>query len=375
MPTINYQDIVSRIKNVDKEASTKKAMGDQEAINGIKDPADKGTVSIPDHPEGDNNAAQQRPTDASQASGSPGGQAGEGQKLEDKNTNPVSTGKDVPSTTSGNAKEDAATAPNTPIDKIANQSKGILDAIASLSKKASDKKEEDAGKKEAGKKDEDAGKKAGDGNLDFEVTPEIFRKLAGAIFASEERAAQVSEWLKEDAGAEKAAELIAAAHKEASQYDEEMYKAAAYYGQLEAEWNALPKEDQEKIASIQNMLVKGAAQYKHEAEKVAFMGGAMDAGAMMDAEAGGEEPMIEGGAEGAPLGPEEILALLEQLVAAGEIPPEVAEQVAAELMAGEGGGEDPAMMGEDPAMMEGGGEMPMPEEMKMASALLSKFTK
>jgi hypothetical protein len=364
-----YQSILSRIKEANTGAADpkKKASGDQEAVHGIKDPADKGQKAVPEHPQGDDNKDQQRPADANQASGDPGGQAGEGKKLEDKDTNPGSTGTNVPATNNGKLKEDAATEPNTPISKIAKQSQSILAAIEAVtsSKSAAKTKEADGN---VMKKEEASGKVAGQDDIPFEVTADVSQKIACSILANEERTAVVAGWLKEDSGAEKAASLIAAAQQEASEADMYAYKQAAYEQQLVEEFEALSPEEQEQIKAAHALLQQGLSHYKSDGEKQAFMGGAADAAAMMDAEAGGEEAMIPGGGEGE-LGPEEILALLEQLVASGQIPQEVAEQVAMELMTGEGGGMEPGM---EPGME--AGAAPMPEEMKAASALVDSFT-
>jgi hypothetical protein len=105
------------------------------------------------------------------------------------------------------------------------------------------------------------------------------------------------------------------------------------------------KHVMEKLAKIHNANV---AKLSTEAEKRAYDQGAMDAALMMDM-AEGEEGMP---AEGAAPEPsiEEILMILEQLVASGQIAPEEAEQIM-QLLAAEGGAEDPAAA-EEAAMAE-----------------------
>lgn len=357
----DYRDVLAGIRARQKQAS-----GDQEAVHGMKDPANKGTVTPPDHPDGDSDKKKNLPASATNESH-------EGEQLTDKDTNPSSTGENVPGPVAdGNTKEDAANSPTVPLSKIAKNISGVMEGIKNLQNKsaaapaAPAKKTEET--KSAGTEDV-AGK--------FEFTPEFHIKLASLILETEEGTKYAQELLRKAAGAEKAQELISAALNqqqvalEYAAYNDDMAKRAAYQqAQQEAAFEQLYKSASveerkqiDKFASVHGAVLQILPT---DFEKHAYMGGA-DAGAgMMEQEAAGQEPSVPGGGE-EPLGMEDIVAILESLVAEGKIQPEEAQAIAEQLMGGEGG-----------AGPEGGAppaEQGLPEEAKAASDLFRKLVK
>jgi hypothetical protein len=372
MSAPNYQEMLLRIRG-----QQTKSAADNEALN-MKDPADKGTVTPPNHPDGDSDSKKQIPPSATNTDGQ------EGKDITDKDTNPSSTGCHVPGpVTNGKSKDDAATSPDVALNKIAGEVGSILDRITAL---RTPSKAATATPKAASGDDE--GK-----SLAIQLTPEFHMKLAAAILEDEEGMQFAEQILRKAAGQEKAHELINAALQQqhsynaaVEEYEQEVKQANDAQAQDEAAFahalaQATPEElaQIEKAASVHNAYL---SSFSTEYERAAYRDGVMKAAAMeenmaaMPPEAApampGEMPPGPEGGEGgeAPMGVEEIIALLEEMVQAGEISEEEAMQVAQALLEGEGGG----------GGMEGGapeGEMPLPEdappEAKMASALYAQF--
>jgi hypothetical protein len=341
--TRNFEELSARIRGI-KQAS------DSEAVKGIKDPAEKGTVTPPNHPDGDSNDKKSLPEQTTVNT------SREGQDMTDKDTKPSGTGKNVPPVEeNGNAKEDAATAPDTPLSKIAQ-------AIASIQKLKAQPKgatAKEAGKataqpKAAGQKDQALQ------DMDLGAVA-MHVKLASAILQTEEGVAMAETLLRKQAGAQAAAELIKAAGEQEWQWaqaaaqEEELQKQAA---QAQAQWEEFTKtaskEEVEQVVKMAKIHERAQSKLEHDFEKQAYDMGAQDAAAMEEAMmAEGGEPIPEEGE----ISDEEILMLLDEAVQSGEIDEETALALAEEILGGEAGGEElpPEVM----------------EAEKMASAILA----
>lgn len=373
----NYDQVIAGIR-----ARQKSASGDREAVHGIKDPNEQGTMTPPDHPDGDSDKKKNMPPSTENASH-------EGEALTDKDTNPSSTGSHVPGpVTDGNTKEDAATSPTVPLSKIATQVQGVMAGIAALRNKSAA-----ASAPAATPAAKAAAKAASNDSVasDIEFTPEFHIKLASLIMETEEGVKFAADILRKAAGAEKAQELISSALEQqgiamqyAAAYDEQEKMASYMEAQREAEFNAIYKSasveeraQMDKFASVHGQVLQILPT---DFEKYAYMGGADAAAGMMDQEAAmppGEEagPPPGGGEE--PLGDQDVVAIIEQLVQSGQITEEEAMAIVEQLQAGggEGGmppeGAEGEPSPEEMAAMEGG----LPPEAKAASALFRKLTK
>ena len=360
----NYQDILARVNDFNttvKEAKAKEAGATKVPED---DPRNKGEKGVPDLNETDD-------TNKTKNEGS-----NEDSKLEDESTHPVSTGKNVPSTQDGNAKEDAFTEPTTPLSKIATieeRANAVKARIAGFRKGASATTTSAAPATPS--KPAKTQPKEANTELAGDYSDEFLRKLAFAVCETEGGLEAVEPILLKYAGQEEARELMS---KAAAEYDqlvqlshamqqEEMEKLAYEAESLQAAEEMLKNasaEEREQIIKVANIHNKNTAEYADDLLKMAYMAGAGDAASMMDAEAmppeegGGEEAGLPGAAQGEP-SIEEIVQLLDAMVASGEIDEQTAAQVVEQLAGAGGGGEEAAMMGggEEAAMM-GGGEMP-----------------
>jgi hypothetical protein len=193
-----------------------------------------------------------------------------------------------------------------------------------------------------------AGEKAAAEDLANELPVDAYVKLASAILDSEEGLAFATALIKQAKGAEAAQALInnainaqeqfaksAAAHQAGGNLVEQIFANAN--DQERALLIKVATAHQEQLAVI----AQQASADSLEAEKAAYAQGAMDAGAMEESAAAPVEGMP---AEGALPGGEEetsdedIIAVIQQLVESGQLPPEVAEQLLVELQ-GEAGAE------------------------------------
>lgn len=308
-----------------------------------KDPAEKGNASIPSDPEA-TEKKQNLPARQKNDSSS------EDKKLEDESTHPVSTGKNVPSTVDGDAKDEQATSPTTPLSKIAARVQKIKNNLQS----AGLAKTEETKSAEA--KVEDA-KAAGEDKVEAvasDIDENALLKLASIIVSTEGGLEAVEPVLKKAAGIEACRNLLDSAtysynnmllaqqealehEKAAAEQEAQTYEAIGHIlkSASESDLNQI-----EKYASVHSQALNILPE---DFEKLAYMQGAEDAAAMQDAMAGGAEAGIPGGGEG-PASLEELAQLLEGMVASGEIDEETAmavlEQLAAGEADGEGGGEE-----------------------------------
>jgi len=347
-PSKDFEKIASSIRKW--KSDNDKAAADSEALS-MKDPADKGEKEIPSHPDGDSKKKTMVPDQQAE------NKSREGQDVTDKDTKPSSTGENVPGPVEdGNAKDDAATSPDTPLSKIANKVPGLMDRIKNLSTATPEGTPEG---KAAGEQDQTLQ------NMQF--TDAFHLKLASIILSSEEGINFAEKLVEKEAGLEAAHDLMKSAgeqqylmSKEAAEYAQWAEYVEQYAAQCEDQFNDLTKsaseEDMQEIIKLAQSHEAISNKFEHDFEKQAYDVGAADAAGMEDVMAGGEE--VPGEAQ---LNPEDILALLDQAVQSGELDEETAMMLAEQLLGGEMGG------------MDGGEEIP-PEAMaaeKMASEVLS----
>jgi hypothetical protein len=204
---------------------------------------------------------------------------------------------------------------------------------------------------------------------ELHMGPDALMKLASAIFETQEGIDAVLPVLRKKAGQEAAISLLKQASDEyENQVAEAVYMEKLAYAAAEQQYQAEAAiEEIVKSASSEeeaNMLLKTAAQHIQNREqlgsellKAAYDQSVEDAAEMAAAEEAGGEPALEG-ADGEPT-IEQILMLLEQAVASGEITEEDAMMIAEALLSDEGGAEGEEMPAE---------EMPAEEMPKEASA-------
>lgn len=387
---LQFASVLDRIKSFQQS----KLAAD---TSSVKDPADKGTVGIPCDPE-NTPAKEKMPADQDNTS------SNEGTKLEDRQLHPVSTGKNVPSASNGNSKENVSS-PTDSLSKIARRvasvtsklkSAGMLDAKdedeAPAKKPKMDKIEgepESAENTDKGNKtkppfgkvkgkDEKTEKEAANDSVASDLSPEALMKLASTIIATEGGLAAVEPVLMKAAGVEAARQIMAQAvdsyselvHKQAA-YDEYVKQAAAAQNHEDAAFEQFFKSasahDQEQIVKFAHVHGEALNNIENDMLKQAYMQGASDAAAMEDAQ--GELP----GAEG-PATIEQIAQLLEAMVASGEIDEETAMGILQELASADAGAAGEAEAGaEEAAAAEAGMEGMEGEEFKQASTLCAKL--
>lgn len=371
-----YSEMLQRVQQARKSA-TVKDQADTEALQSIKDPAEKGKKETPSHPDGDSAAKTRIPAKPSNTSKNDARVPGE-------NLNPAGVGESaakVPSTQDGNAREDAATSPTTDINKIANEVSarvgGILSRLEGLqNKKASasgDKPKAVPSKKagasaQSGKEPEAKEKVAAEEKpaaeakdtteqqIDFNDV-DFALKIAHVVTQAEGGIEWVQAQARKQAGIAAAQEIA----NDAALYQEILEKQAAEQAELEelayldqlifednmqklaAEYEELTKnaseDDLKKIQQRVNVHTKIASAFDYDFEKVGYEDGAMDAAALEDALAA-EEDLPE---EASDLSVEEVIQVIEDAVMAGEIPEEVGMQVIEELVSQEQAGGDPGM--------------------------------
>jgi hypothetical protein len=342
MPALTPEQIKRRIEERVKKAS---------ASVSATDPTEKGGASIPTDPKA-SKEKQNLPADKTNVSN-------EGTKLEDKDTKPVSTGKNVPPAADGEAADKVTKVASA--DRISAAKERLAKLNISGIKTAADKgtdgdeKKTTEVKKTAGNQPED------EISLDYDA----MLKLASTIVATEEGMDVVLPLLRRQIGRERAAEMIKAASEEYNQALQAEYEAmefVKYAAEQEAAQAAFIQEilDSAETPEQAERLIKTATAHQMntadlaEWEKMAYAQGADDAAMMMAAEEEGGDPALAG-AEAPSI--DQILMLLEAAVANGEIDEETAVALAEELIGGAEGGM-------------GGEELPPEEAVKAASTSL-----
>lgn len=304
--TLLFNDWLNSARERVKSASVKVA-ADEEALTGIKDPNDQGTVAPPAHHDGNDRAKLQLPANKNNF-----GEADKGHNLMGE-TSPNGVGQGHYITpVNGDAKDKAATTPTAPLDKIANM---LRESVVALQSAAA---EPVAPVKEAAHEFEMPS--------DLTQNEDIMRKLAsiGAMMVGCEEGAQaVAEVLERRCGEEEAAALITAAREQAIKMASAMEKHS----------------NEEPVAKETSSLSKqaSACQDSHRAwldyfqtaiEKQAYAQGAVDGEQAAQAMEAGAAPEIPG-TEGEGMSDEDVLQVIQEMVQSGEIAPEEAEALLA----------------------------------------------
>lgn len=412
-PIRSYTDLVKNLREraTSKQATAKSAAG--EDVVPEKDPGDKGSVVIPKDPNA-TNTAQNLPANSTNAEVTPTTQPPAVSATIKGEEKPASI-KDKAAAIVAGLKNLQKTAGKKQADGGAATAEKITPTLPSVVNKNEDKVSEGLPATDKGKtpKTPDANVKAGgaggagdmpktedpaaaaakkpegdskgaipdsatnknetsvattgkSASEDEAYDPAVLAKIASLVLATEDGRAIVQRELEKAHGLAAADDIIKAAAF--------MEEQIAQLNELEesgilAAQEAWDKATPEQRTHIQKMaMVHDIARnnLKTDGEKNAYDQGAMMASQMGDA---GLAEAPEGGHPMEADGPseEDILAAIQELVASGQIPPEVAEQIIQALGSGAGGGEGGGEGAETPA---GGEEMP-PEE-KEAREILSK---
>jgi hypothetical protein len=381
----SYEDVLKRVRAMQSKSAA--AQGDN--VSDVKDPRVTGTVTPPTHPsESNTNAALPGGNPKPDNSAAP-------KSIESKQVVGTLEGS-TPATVDGNAKDKAVDSPTAKLASSVTETvarvKGLLSKSAAeapgTKSKADAADATEKGKVEASKKNgpedlpatgavataTDNGKKEAAANeavaSDIKLSPDAYIKLASALLESEEGLIHATRIIKEAKGAAVAAELINNALAAQEQFAKQA--AAEEQGATVAEYLYKNASAEDRELMVKYAQVHGVEATKIDARadlspeekemcKMAYAQGAMDGAAMADT---GELP---GGASEEPA-PEDIIAVIEQLVASGQLPEEVAQQLIAELGAGGAAPGGAAPGGE--ALPGEGAETPVEEtaEEKQASA-------
>lgn len=355
----SYSDVLKRVR----EMQSKSAAVQGDKVSDVKDPTAAGTVTPPTHPS-------ETTTNAALPGGNPkADNAAQPKSIESKQTAGT---LEAPLATpaNGTAKDNAV---DSPTAKLANNIAATVTRIKGLlNKEAAKEPATDSKAKAADPADKgtvEPTKKNGPEDLpaastpatapangadekkekakeaaaeavanDIKLSPEAYIKLASALLESEEGLIVATRLIKEAKGAQVAQELIANALAAQEQFHKQA--AAEVQGAQLAEYLFKSASAEEQATMVKFAQVHGVESKKIDARadlnaeekeicKMAYAQGAMDGAAMADT---GELP---GGTSQEPSA-EDIMAVIEQLVASGQLPPEIAQQLMAEL-GGQGG--------------------------------------
>jgi hypothetical protein len=335
--SIKLTDLKQRVAGFHKKASE---------LNPA-DPTEQGTVSAPANDPKDPKIAN--------TANKPAPQATKGME-----TKPTMSEGNAKAPKDGNAE-----------DKQVKMASGVDNAIAKLKNLSKKAKTAEASVEEAPAAQED--------QLSF--GPDSLLKLAAAIFETQEGVDAVLPVLRKKAGQEAAISLLKQASDEyETQLAEHAYmEKLAYAAQMEQHETEMFIAEIVKSASSQeeaDMLLKTAAQHMSNRDalgdeflKAAYDQSVEDAAEMVAAEEEGGEPELAG-ADGEPT-VEQILMLLEQAVASGEISEDDAIMIAQALMGDEGG--EPEMSEEEAAAM--AAQMPKEASANRVNDILSYLNK
>lgn len=210
---------------------------------------------------------------------------------------------------------------------------------------------------------------------DFDMEPDAYKKIAHLVLGYEEGRDVLNTLADKELGKQAAEQLISEAEHLGAQEQKQAADQAQqqeYIQKLASTATEADVRSMRKMATFHN-----SAMFKlpHDFEKQAY-----DAGAEQAAMAADEEDGMIPGNEGEDISIEEIAEIVMAMVESGELDPQMAEAILAELAGGAPEGGDPAAMGGgeeammDPAMAEEAmmADPAMAEEMKMASAEIKK---
>lgn len=321
-----FNDWIASAQERVKSASVKVA-ADQEALN-MKDPTDRGQVSIPDCGDGSNRAAQGLPTNTSNM-----GEPDKEHNIFDV-TKPNGAGQGeyvVPK--DGTAADEAVKSPTTPLSKMAQALKELQQKSAAAPAPAPAAPAAPAAKPAAPATAPAAAapapaaapvKQASQGTFELPVSllPDnsLMDKLAsigGIMLGSEAGQKMVAEVLEKEAGIAEARAIIAEA-----QATMEKEAASQFYEENNMMYNQPNTAMNKSAAAAKSAHVAWYNSFNTDMEKNAYMNGAEDGAAVADAIEAGEDP-----AALADVSDEEVIAYLQELVESGQISQEEAEAV------------------------------------------------
>lgn len=319
-----FNDWIASAQERVKSASVKVA-ADQEALN-MKDPTDRGQVSIPDCGDGSNRAAQGLPTNTSNM-----GEPDKEHNIFDV-TKPNGAGQGeyvVPK--DGTAADEAVKSPTTPLSKMAQALKELQQksAAAAAPAPAPAAPAEPAPVEAAPAAPVEATpaepvKKASQGTFELPISllPDnsLMDKLAsigGIMLGSEAGQKMVAEVLEKEAGIAEARAIIAEA-----QATMEKEAASQFYAENNMTNNRPNTAMDKSAAAAKSAHIAWYNSFNTDMEKNAYMNGAEDGAAVADAIEAGEDPEAL-----ADVSDEEVIAYLQELVASGQISQEEAEAV------------------------------------------------
>lgn len=298
-----FNDWIGQAQERVKSASVKVA-ADQEALN-MKDPTERGQVSIPDCEDGSNRAAQGLPTNTSNM-----GEPDKEHNIFDV-TKPNGVGQGeyvVPK--DGTAADAAVKSPTTPLSKMAQALKALQTIAAPTPAVAAEAP---------------VAKQASQGTFELPISllPDnsLMDKLAsigGIMIGSEDGQRMVAEVLEKEAGIAEARAIIAEAHAT-------MEKASAaqnFDNTQDMMYNNAQAEYMQKYAAAKSTHSAWLNQFATDIEKNAYVNGAEDGDAMADAVEAGEDPAAMGD-----VSDEDVIAYLQELVESGQVSQEEAEAV------------------------------------------------
>lgn len=299
-----FRDLFARAQACRQGALTSmsKSAADEEALTGIKDPTNEGTVSIPSG-DGDKASNRDLPTNGSNE---PDG----GDKMHHimDVTKPDGVGQGSYVTPrNGTAIDEAVNSPTKSLDKIAQ----LAGALQSSEQQAP---VEEPAEKQA----------TADVNMPESLEYDILTKLAsiGAYMLGSERGRQaVEQTIAHEAGIKEAAAIVNAA-------GDMMKQAAAQQKEAEAALMI-------KAAAAEAAHTAWLGSFKTDMEKQAYMAGAQDGAAMADAEAAGVSPEAIDAASAEGMSDDEIMAMLQEAVAQGLISEEEVEAILAQAAQGD----------------------------------------
>lgn len=188
----------------------------------------------------------------------------------------------------------------------------------------------------------DPSKSAAAGDSGLNLSPDMLIKLAKVVISTGEGVAYARYALEKSAGAEHADQMIKAAHAASVAHDETLFiKQAAFNegmstaAQIHGELSQLITEaDADSIFKQASLHCANLDALEHPLMKEAYATGMEDGAALEEgAEAGAEEPAIPMGGE--QLTMEDVIALLQEMIASGEISEEDVVAGLQELQGGE----------------------------------------
>ena len=320
-----FNDWINAAQERVKSASVKVA-ADQEALN-MKDPTERGQVSIPDCGDGSNRAAQGLPTNTSNM-----GEPNKEHNIFDV-TKPNGAGQGeyvVPK--DGTAADEAVKSPTTPLSKMAQALKELQQKSANAgapvaapaAAPAPVAKPVPAPAPAAAPAPAPAVKSASQGTFELPISllPDnsLMDKLAsigGIMLGSEAGQKMVAEVLEKEAGIAEARAIIAEA-----QATMEKEAASQFYAENNMMYNQPNTMMQKSAAAAKSAHIAWLNSFNTDMEKNAYMNGAEDGAAVADAIEAGEDPEAL-----ADVSDEEVIAYLQELVESGQISQEEAEAV------------------------------------------------